>query len=101
MQYHLAFTHLETRDFYARLLFLDFSSAFDTIIPQTLVNKLAVGGIHPYLCNWALDFFNQQAIDRIHKISSSPIKLNSGSPQGCILSPLLYTPLTHNAKSST
>lgn len=32
---HTTLTHLESRDSYARLLFLDFSSAFNTIIPQT------------------------------------------------------------------
>lgn len=37
---HSALTHLESRDSYIRLLFLDFSSAFNAIIPQTPANKL-------------------------------------------------------------
>ncbi len=37
---HMALTHLENRDSYVRMHFLDFSSAFNTIIPQTLVHKL-------------------------------------------------------------
>ncbi len=37
---HLALTHLENKDSYVRMLFIDFSSAFNTIIPQQLINKL-------------------------------------------------------------
>lgn len=37
---HSALKHLESGDSYVRLLFLDFSSALNTIIPQTLANKL-------------------------------------------------------------
>ncbi|KAI3352058.1 hypothetical protein L3Q82_020873 [Scortum barcoo] len=36
---HTALTHLENKDSYVRLLFVDFTSAFNTIIPQTLVQK--------------------------------------------------------------
>ncbi|KAI3369447.1 hypothetical protein L3Q82_007487 [Scortum barcoo] len=32
---HTALTHLENKDSYVRLLFVDFTSAFNTIIPQT------------------------------------------------------------------
>ncbi|KAL7830680.1 hypothetical protein SRHO_G00318070 [Serrasalmus rhombeus] len=31
---HLALTHLDSKDTYVRMLFIDFSSAFNTIIPQ-------------------------------------------------------------------
>ncbi len=31
---HLALTHLENKDSYVWMLFFDFSSAFNTIIPQ-------------------------------------------------------------------
>ena len=48
---HQAFTHLETSNSYVRQLFLDFSSAFNTIIPETLVNKLSALGLAPSLCN--------------------------------------------------
>ncbi len=43
-----------------RLLFLDFSSAFNTIIPQTLVHKLEALGLSPALCNWVLDFLTNR-----------------------------------------
>ncbi|KAM8846109.1 uncharacterized protein ACB058_012558 [Synchiropus picturatus] len=53
---HSVLTHLETRDSCARMLFLDFSSAFNTIIPQQLILKLVQLGLDPPLCNWLLDF---------------------------------------------
>ncbi|KAK3513105.1 hypothetical protein QTP70_001677 [Hemibagrus guttatus] len=37
---HLALTHLDNKDSYVRMLFIDFSSAFNTIIPQHLIEKL-------------------------------------------------------------
>ncbi len=37
---HPALTHLDKTDTYVRLLFIDFSSAFNTIIPQQLIHKL-------------------------------------------------------------
>ncbi len=53
---HLALTHLENKDSYVRMLFIDFSSAFNTIIPQQLINKLNLLGLNNSLCNWILDF---------------------------------------------
>ncbi len=53
---HLALTHLENKDSYVRMLFIDFSSAFNTIIPQQLINKLNLLGLNASLCNWILDF---------------------------------------------
>ncbi|KAF7643373.1 hypothetical protein LDENG_00240390, partial [Lucifuga dentata] len=92
-----ALTHLESRDSYVRLLFLDFSLAFNTIIPQTLVSKLLLLGLKPSLCNWVLDFLtNRPQSVKIHGVSSSTITLNTGSPQGCVLSPLLYMLLTYD-----
>ncbi len=57
---HMALNHLENRDSHVRLLFLDFSSAFNTIIPQTLVHKLEALGLSPALCNWVLDFLTNR-----------------------------------------
>ncbi|KAK3516794.1 hypothetical protein QTP70_023673 [Hemibagrus guttatus] len=43
---HLALTHLDNKDSYVRMLFIDFSSAFNTIIPQHLTEKLSLLGIN-------------------------------------------------------
>ncbi|KAK3536802.1 hypothetical protein QTP86_025583, partial [Hemibagrus guttatus] len=52
---HLALTHLDNKDSYVRMLSTDFSSAFNTIIPQHLIEKLSLLGLNTSLCNWILD----------------------------------------------
>ena len=76
------------------MLFIDFSSAFNTIIPQQLIQKLDRLGMNTTLCNWLLDFLTgrPQAV-RVGGNTSSTITLNTGAPQGCVLSPLLFTSL--------
>ena len=99
---HSALTHLETKDPHVRMLFIDFSSAFNTIIPQQLILKLVQLGINTSLCNWLLDFLTgrPQAV-RVGSNTSSTITLNTGAPQGCVLSPLLFTLLTHDCKPTS
>ncbi|KAK3553651.1 hypothetical protein QTP70_006859 [Hemibagrus guttatus] len=94
---HLSFTHLDNKDTYVRMLFTDFSSAFNTIIPQHLIEKLSLLGLNTSLCNWILDFLTgrPQSV-RIRNSFSSTTILSTGAPQGCVLSPLLFTLLTHD-----
>ncbi len=47
---YLALTHLENKDSYVRMLFIDFSSAFNTTIPQQLINKWNLLGLNNSLC---------------------------------------------------
>ncbi len=93
----LALTHLENKDSYVRMLFIDFSSAFNTIFPQQLINKLNLLGLNASLCNWILDFLTgrPQSV-RVGRNTSSTTTLSTGAPQGCVLSPLLFTLLTHD-----
>ena len=94
---HSALTHLDTRNSYVRMLFIDFSSAFNSIIPQQLIQKLDRLGLSTSLCNWLLDFLTgrPQSV-RVGGNTSNTIILNTGAPQGCVLSPLLFTLLTHD-----
>lgn len=55
---HLALTHPKSKDTYARLLFLDSSSAFNTIIPQTLIHKLETLGLS-FTVQLGTGLFNQ------------------------------------------
>ena len=48
---HAVLTHLDKPGTYARMLFIDFSSAFNTIIPQQLIEKLLQLGLDTSLCN--------------------------------------------------
>ena len=53
---HPALSHLNKRNTYVRMLFIDYSSAFNTIVPSKLIIKLEALGLNPALCNWVLDF---------------------------------------------
>ncbi len=69
-----------------RMLFIDFSSAFNPIIPQQLINKLNLLGLNNSLCNWILDFLTgrPQSV-RVGHNTSSTTTLSTGAPQGCAL----------------
>lgn len=93
---HLSLSHLNKNDTYIRMLFIDFSSAINTVIPQKLV-KLDLLGINTSLCNWILDFLTDRPQSVfIGNKTSEVVRLSTGSPQGCVLNPLLFTLLTHD-----
>ncbi|KAK3564556.1 hypothetical protein QTP86_022798, partial [Hemibagrus guttatus] len=90
-------SHTWTIRTHVRMLFIDFSSAFNTIIPQHLIEKLSLLSVNTSHCNWILDFLTgrPQSV-RIGNSISSTTTLSTGAPQGCVLSPLLFTLLTHD-----
>lgn len=75
------------------MLFIDYSSAFNTIVPS----KPRALGLDTTICNWILDFLmgRPQAV-RIGNNPSSALTLNTGLPKGCVLSPLLYSLFIHD-----
>ncbi len=94
---HTTLTHLEQKDSYARLLFIDFISAFNTIIPDRLVTKLSSLGLPYSTCLWIKDFLS----DCPQRVKVGPhlypeLSLHTGSLQGCVLSLLLYTLYTYD-----
>ena len=53
---HTAFSHLDKRNTYVRMLFIDYSLAFNTIVPSKLITKLRILGLntctyYPYWAN--------------------------------------------------
>ena len=98
---HEILQHLESANTYARILFIDFSSAFNTIIPQQLYNKLCHELHFPTsICNWILDFLlNRPQVVKIGNVVSSTIILSTGTPQGCVISPTLYSIFTYDLKT--
>ncbi|KAI4891004.1 hypothetical protein NFI96_004964 [Prochilodus magdalenae] len=60
MALHTALTHLEQPNTYVRMLFVDFSSAFNTIIPHKLVSKLGSLGLDSSICSWVLGFLTDR-----------------------------------------
>ena len=98
---HHILEHLESARTYARVLFIDFSSAFNTIIPHKLFDKLLHMNVHPSICHWLLDFLLcRPQVVRINNMFSRCAILNTGTPQGCVLSPLLFTLFTNDCVSS-
>ncbi len=98
---HTALSHLENKNTYVRMLFVDYSSAFNTIVPATLVAKLQTIGLNRSLCSWILNFLTGKGqVVRMGNNTSSPLTLNTGAPQGCILSPLLYSLYTHDCTAT-
>ena len=55
---HTALSHLDKRNTYVRMLFIDYSSAFNTIMPSKLITKLRTLGLNTSLCNCILDFLS-------------------------------------------
>uniref|UniRef100_A0A669CDC0 Reverse transcriptase domain-containing protein n=1 Tax=Oreochromis niloticus TaxID=8128 RepID=A0A669CDC0_ORENI len=99
---HAALSHLEKRDTYVRMLFVDYSSAFNTIIPSKLDRKLQDLGLSSSLCSWILNFLSdRRQVVRLGSTTSSPITLNTGAPQGCVLSPLLYSLYTYDCTATS
>ncbi len=54
------------------------------------------------LCNWVLNFLiDRPEVVRIGGgLTSRTLTLNTGAPQGCVLSPLLYNIYTYDCKAS-
>lgn len=98
MAVHSALEHLEGRYTYVRMLFVDYSSAFNTIIPTKLIAKMKDLGLNSHLCNWVLDFLTGRWLELaiIHPPHShSTLVLH----RGCVLSPLLYSLFTYDCSA--
>lgn len=62
-----------------------------------LIEKMHNLGLDNSLCRWTLYFLsNRPQTVRMGNHSSSTLALNTGTPQGCVLNPLLYSIFTHN-----
>ena len=89
--------HLEGPDTYAMIFFVDYSSAFNTIIPSKLFEKIQKVGVPQSMCLSILDFLlNRPQVVKIGGNLSSSRILSTGAPQGCVLSPMLYSLFTYD-----
>jgi gmma-aminobutyric acid receptor subunit gamma/cGMP-dependent protein kinase 2 len=91
---------MDKRNTYVRVLFTNYSLAFNTKVPSKLIIKLEALGLNSALCNWILDFLmGHPQVLRVGYNTSTLLVLNTGAPQGCVLSPLLYSLFTHDSNS--
>ncbi len=70
-------THIDSNNGnYVRLLFIDYSSAFNTIVPIKLTFKLTYLGLNSSLCGWIQDFLIGRP-QVVNKFTSNSITLNT------------------------
>ncbi|KAK9534426.1 hypothetical protein VZT92_006877 [Zoarces viviparus] len=101
MAHHFILQHLDSPGTYARILFVDFSSAFNTIIPSLLHDKLSQLQVPDSMCKWITDFLSDRKQHvKLGKHVSASRTISTGSPQGCVLSPLLFSLYTNSCTSS-
>ncbi len=99
---HTALSHLENKNTYVRMLFVDYSSAFNTIVPATLVAKLQTLGLNRSLCSWILDFLTGRSqVVRMGNNTSSPLTLNTGCSTGLCPQPTPVLPVHTRLYSNT
>ncbi len=97
---HCILHHLDSPGPYARILFVVFSLAFTTIIPDILHQKLTQLTVPASTSQWITSFLTdrrQQA--RLGCITSSTWTVSTGAPQGCVLSLLLFSLYTNDCTS--
>ncbi|KAK3553372.1 hypothetical protein QTP70_003538 [Hemibagrus guttatus] len=100
MALHFILQHLDSPGSYARILFVDFSPAFNTIVPALLRDKLFQLNVPDSMCSWITDFLTdrRQSV-RLGTHVSDFRNISTGSPQGCVLSPLLFSLYTNGCTS--
>ena len=75
-----------------RLMFFDFSSAFNTIQPQILRGKLENLSMEPAVIEWINSYLTERPqYVRLGDTVSDTVDTSIGAPQGTVLSPFLFT----------
>ena len=98
------YKHLDTPKAYVRTLFVDFSSAFNTIQPHILIPKLQAMNVNNIIILWILNFLTKRPqfvtirLDN-NVFRSEIIVTNTGAPQGTVLAPVLFTIYTNDCRS--
>ena len=99
---HMAHKHLDMSGNFVRILYVDFSSAFNTIQPHLLAQKLSVMNVNSNLILWIVNFLVGRSQQVLFQSSLSSSKTTStGAPQGTVLSPFLFTLYTDDCRGST
>lgn len=76
---HRSLSHLEKAGSSVRIMFYDFSSAFNTIQPALLKDKLGDAGVDPHLAAWILDYLtNRPQFVRSKECQSDTVVCSTG-----------------------
>ncbi|KAI3375234.1 hypothetical protein L3Q82_021731, partial [Scortum barcoo] len=99
---HTSLTHLEKAGSTVRIMFFDFSSAFNTIQPRLLWDKLQLAGVDHHLTTWILDYLTHRPqFVRVQGFESDRLLCSTGAPQGTVLAPFLFTLYTADFSYNT
>ena len=89
---HRAHSHLDQSGSTLRVMFFDFSSAFNTIQPALLCEKLHKFQVDSSTTSWIYDYLtNRPQFVRLKGCVSEMEVSSIGAPQGTVLSPFLFT----------
>ncbi len=84
MGLHYILQHLDKPGNYARILFVDFSSAFNAIMPDLVSDKLTQLSVPTSTCQWIISFLtDRQQLMRLGKLTSMTLTISTGAPHGC------------------
>ena len=101
---HRSLSHLESAGSAVRIMFFDFSSAFNTIQPTLLRGKMKSAGVDDQLTAWTINYLTDRPqYVRLRNCVSEGVVCSTGAPQGTVLSPFLFSlytsDFTHNTSS--
>ena len=96
------YNHLENAGSHARIIFADFSSAFNKMQPHILIEKVSsYFNFSDQLSLLCLNFLTDRTQRvLVNSIMSGPIISNTGSPQGCVLSSVFFILYTDSCRSN-
>ena len=87
--------------YFVKILFIDFSSAFNTIQVHIMLDCLINLKVNPNIILWIYHFLShRQQYVKFNNTLSDTVYTETGAPQGCVLSPLLFTLYTNSCRSS-
>lgn len=94
---HLILKYLESPLAYVRVLFMDLSSAFNTLLLDIVLSKLKQMEVNPYIVKWYYAFLTrrQQQV-KIYSTLSDVLVTNVGAPQDRVSFPILFTLYTND-----
>ncbi len=89
---HNIYSHLETTASSVRIMFFDFSSAFNTTQPHVLAHKLSCFSLHSTTIMWVLDYLLGPHLSLLSWMIKRLLFIltKTGAPQGTVLTPFLF-----------
>ncbi|KAK3557940.1 hypothetical protein QTP86_003864 [Hemibagrus guttatus] len=89
---HRALSHLDSSRGAVRITILDFSSAFNTILPLLLRDKLTEMGVSSHLVAWIIGYLTgRPQYVQLGDCRSDTVVSSTGAPQGTVLYLVLFT----------